>query len=83
MFDCPHCGKPAISWFTKSWLGPGRSVKCCECGKKLSVSYISIGAIIPMMIGGAMIGGGDSPLLALAFIAIGYTVFMMVPLAAR
>jgi hypothetical protein len=86
MFDCPHCGKPAISWFTKSWLGPGRSATCRECGEKLSVSWLSLIAMIPMVIGFMLVGIGgnsNSPLLGIALIAISYAAFMMVPLVPR
>ena len=83
MLICPHCGKPAISWFTKLFLGPARSVKCRECDGKLSVSWLSLIAVIPMIIGGAMLGGGSSPLLGLALIVIGFAIFMYTPLVPR
>ncbi len=41
MFQCPHCGKPAISALKKSILGPGVPVACQSCGKTVKITYPS------------------------------------------
>lgn len=39
MFQCPHCGKPAITALKKTVLGPGVPVACQSCGKSVKIAY--------------------------------------------
>lgn len=39
MFNCPHCGKPAITVFRKTILGPGVPVTCQSCGNYFKITY--------------------------------------------
>jgi hypothetical protein len=39
MYQCPHCGKPAISALKKSVLGPGAPVACRSCGKPIKITF--------------------------------------------
>lgn len=39
MYQCPHCGKPAITFLRKAFLGPGAPVPCRACGKTVKVAF--------------------------------------------
>ena len=39
MYQCPHCGKPAITVLRKTLLGPGVPVACQSCGKSIKITY--------------------------------------------
>lgn len=39
MYQCPYCGKPAISALRKTVLGPGVPVTCQACGKTIKITY--------------------------------------------
>lgn len=39
MYQCPYCGKPAITVLRKTFLGPGVPVACQSCGKPVKVTY--------------------------------------------
>lgn len=39
MHQCPHCGKPAITFWRKAILGPGAPVPCQACEKDVKVSF--------------------------------------------
>ena len=39
MYQCPHCGKPAISLIRKIFLGPGAPVPCQACEKTVKVTF--------------------------------------------
>jgi hypothetical protein len=39
MYQCPHCGKPAITFLRKVILGPGVPVPCQTCEKTVKVSF--------------------------------------------
>ncbi len=39
MYQCPYCGKPAISALRKTVLGPGVPVTCQACGKAIKITY--------------------------------------------
>ena len=41
MYQCPYCGKPAISALRKTILGPGVPVACQACGKSIKITYPS------------------------------------------
>ena len=41
MYQCPHCGQPAISALRKTVLGPGVPVACQSCGKSIKITYPS------------------------------------------
>ena len=47
MLRCPHCHKPAMSQVRKSFLGPALSTSCSHCGKRVSVSWFAMLAVIP------------------------------------
>ena len=47
--NCPHCGKPAISVMRKMWLGPAGRATCKACGKKVSVPYMAMLAVLPVV----------------------------------
>lgn len=72
--DCPHCGKPALSFWKKSTLGPARSTPCQSCGKRISVSWNALLASAPILIAVAapilspMSGTASMLLLAVAFV---------------
>jgi hypothetical protein len=40
-----------MSWQTKAWLGPGKTVTCDNCGAKLSVSWSCMALMSPMLAG--------------------------------
>jgi endogenous inhibitor of DNA gyrase (YacG/DUF329 family) len=46
--ECPHCGRPAVSGLRKLLLGPATRATCSECGKRVSVSYLSVLWIFPL-----------------------------------
>lgn len=39
MYQCPYCGKPAITFLRKVFLGPGAPVPCQACGKPVKVTF--------------------------------------------
>lgn len=39
MYQCPHCGKPAITTLRKAFLGPGALVPCQSCHKSIKISF--------------------------------------------
>ncbi len=39
MYQCPHCGKPAITFLRKVFLGPGAPISCQACEKPVKVSF--------------------------------------------
>ena len=39
MYQCPHCGKPAITALRKTFLGPGAPVPCQSCQMNVKVSF--------------------------------------------
>lgn len=39
MYQCPHCGKPAISALRKTFLGPGVPVPCQSCKKEIKINF--------------------------------------------
>ena len=52
MRTCPYCGKPAMSAGEKATLGPFKSVNCKSCGKRISVSWMSLLALAAFFAGG-------------------------------
>lgn len=48
--DCPHCGKPALSFWRKSFLGPARSSPCQSCSKRVSVSWAAMWTAAPVIL---------------------------------
>jgi hypothetical protein len=74
MFNCPHCGKPAITVLRKTILGPGVPVTCQSCGKNIKITYpawlkaafpgaaVMVGALFfdskPLMYGVSLVGLG-------------------------
>ena len=49
--DCPHCGKPAVTFVTKSMLGPARSTTCVACGERISVGWSAMWIVAPILAG--------------------------------
>ena len=39
MYQCPHCGKPAITFLRKVFLGPGAPVACQVCQKPVTIAF--------------------------------------------
>ena len=39
MYQCPHCGKPAISFLRKAFMGPGAPVPCQACEKAVKINF--------------------------------------------
>lgn len=39
MYQCPHCGKPAVTFLRKTFLGPGAPVPCQSCEKTVKVTF--------------------------------------------
>lgn len=88
--DCPHCGKPALSPWRKSILGPARSTTCQSCGKRVSVSWGSMWSAAPVllvagypMLTGAPIGGAWFVALILASAVSSVMQWYYVPLVAK
>lgn len=48
---CPHCGNVAMSYLTKSMVGPARSVPCRACGRAVSVPWLAVAAVVPLVLG--------------------------------
>ena len=47
---CPHCGhNPAVPLWRKSCLGPAVTTKCRACGAKVSVSWLSMLIVFPLV----------------------------------
>ncbi len=42
MFKCPNCKNKSISKWSKFFLGPIRSIKCSQCGCRISIPYKSL-----------------------------------------
>lgn len=71
MVKCPYCGKPAMSPWRKSALGPGRAVNCQTCGRKVAVHWIAVFAAIPAFLGGLALMKTTSLSLGLAAVVAG------------
>jgi len=50
MLQCPHCHQPAMSYVRKSFLGPALSASCAHCGKRVSVAWLAVGAVVPFIV---------------------------------
>ena len=46
---CPTCGGDAASWLRKLLLGPGFSTACRQCGERVSLSWASYVAAVPLL----------------------------------
>ena len=69
MRTCPYCNQEAFSFWRKSFLGPARTAACGSCGRKVSVSWVSLLGTIPLLAGlfaCALLGGSLLGILALA-----------------
>ena len=40
-----------MSWLRKSFLGPALSSPCSHCGKRVSVPWLAVGAVVPFVVG--------------------------------
>jgi hypothetical protein len=48
---CPYCGySPAVPSWRKSCLGPAVATDCRACGKKVSVSRLSMLIVFPVVV---------------------------------
>lgn len=47
MLTCPHCDQSAMPHARKALLGPTRAVPCQSCGKRVSVHWGGIVALVP------------------------------------
>jgi len=74
MYECPHCGKPAITVMRKIFLGPGVPVACQACGKSVKITYPAwLKAALPgaaMMIA-ALFFDSDLLVYGLSFVGLG------------
>lgn len=50
MLECPHCHQPAMSSMRKSCLGSTMSVPCAHCGEPVSVAWLAMGAVVPLIV---------------------------------
>jgi hypothetical protein len=71
MVKCPHCGRPAMSLLRKSALGPGRSINCQSCGKRVATHWIAIIVAIPAFLGGYALMKSESSVLGIAAVVGG------------
>ena len=71
MVKCPYCGRAAMSLMRKSGLGPGRTINCQSCGKRVTTHSMSVFAAIPAFLGGFMALKSGSLLLGSALVAGG------------
>jgi hypothetical protein len=74
MVKCPYCGRPAMTLWRKSALGPGRAVNCQSCGKTVSAHWIAVFAAIPAFLGGLAMMKSESLVLGLAAVVGGVLV---------
>jgi len=51
MRTCPYCGQQALTGWLKTTLGPLNSLPCQSCGKRVSVSPLSVLAVVPLLLG--------------------------------
>ena len=65
---CPYCGEQAMPHSGKLWLGPGRSVSCERCGKKVGVPWFTMLGCLPTLVLFALAGISGSVTLSI----IGY-----------
>src|SRR5690349_15099280 len=67
MYNCPHCGKPAIALISKMLAGPTLAMRCHSCGEWVKTSWwgaIALAlALVPMEL-------LTSPRLALLFLLL-------------
>ena len=86
MRTCPYCGQEAMSAFRKATVGVMRVVKCQACGKRVSVSWLSLLGLAALLLGGvgaALIG---YPAGLVALVAGGVAMFLIheaVPVVGR
>ena len=74
MIKCPYCGRPAMTLWRKSALGPGRAVNCQSCGKTVSAHWTAIFAAIPAFLGGLALMKSESVVLGIAAVVGGILV---------
>jgi len=48
--ECPNCHQQTIPLWRKMFLGPAASVKCTNCGSRISVPYSAMLAVAPFAI---------------------------------
>lgn len=60
-----------MSFLQKSTFGPGRSVSCQSCGKKVATHWVVIFAGLPAFLGGYVLLKSGSSLIGVAAVAGG------------
>lgn len=78
LYDCPHCGKPGISFLRRSFLGPAVPATCRACGHKIGVPWSSLLLIIPASIVLAALTYGTGYRYGFAYAAVVFGVGLMV-----
>jgi len=48
-YKCPNCNEPTISFWTKQFLGPARSIRCRNCEAKISVGWKTSLISVPLL----------------------------------
>jgi hypothetical protein len=48
---CPYCGQQAVTAQQKASMGPTKIVPCRSCGKRVSVGWVSVLALVPFLAG--------------------------------
>jgi DNA-directed RNA polymerase subunit RPC12/RpoP len=88
-YDCPHCGKTAMGFAKKQLLGPGRSVACRSCGKRVSVPMWSLAVYVPIVLAvilPSQLGAAGVTwfvILAIAVAVVGFIQHAFIPLVPK
>jgi hypothetical protein len=78
-YDCPHCRNTAMGFATKLFLGPGRSVTCRSCGKRVSIPMWSLAAYAPIILAvilPSQLGADGTTWFVILAIAVALVVFI-------
>jgi uncharacterized membrane protein YbhN (UPF0104 family) len=78
-YACPHCRNTAMGFATKLFLGPGRSVACRSCGKRVSIPMWSLAAYVPIILAvivPSQLGSEGVTWLAILAVAVALVVFV-------
>lgn len=51
MNTCPYCGHAAMTLAAKSCVGPLKHVPCAACGRQVSMSWLTLLALVPFLAG--------------------------------
>ncbi len=72
--ECPHCHQPGIPAWRKMCLGPITSTKCDNCGGAVSVPWLTMLAVIPLLAAIVIAAFVGSTLVTPALLIVGATV---------